>query len=74
MINFIVTFTKIFLFIFKSKKSLICEIALLKKEIEILKRKKRTLTKHYDRLFFTILNKVANIKGSYLNSKTRNSP
>jgi hypothetical protein len=42
----------------------VCEIALLKKEIEILKRniKKRTFTNHFDRLFFTILNKVANIK------------
>ena len=64
MLNFIVTFTKIFLSIFKSKKSLICEIALLKKEIEILKRKrkKRTLTNHYYRLFFTLLNMLTNIK------------
>jgi len=37
---------------------------MLKKEIEILKRKckKRIITNHFDRLFFTILNKVANIK------------
>jgi hypothetical protein len=36
----------------------------LKKEIEILKRKrkKRVVTNHFDRLFFVILNKIANIK------------
>jgi hypothetical protein len=64
MINLIVAFTSIFLSIFKSKKFLICEIALLKKDVEILKRKKkkRTLTNHFDRLFFVILNKIANIK------------
>jgi hypothetical protein len=64
MINLIVAFTNIFLSIFKSKKSLICEIALLKKEIEILKRKrkKRALTNHFDRLFFVFLNKITNIK------------
>ena len=64
MINLMVAFTNIFISIFKSKKSLICEIALLKKEIEILKRKrkKRTLTNHFDGLFFVILNKIANIK------------
>ena len=64
MINLISTFIKIILCIFKSKRILVCEIALLKKEIEILtrKRKKRIITNHFDRLFFTILNKVANIK------------
>jgi hypothetical protein len=64
MIKFIVSFSNIFLSIYKSKKSLICEIALLKKEIEILKRKrkKRVLTNHFDRLFFVILNKITNIK------------
>ena len=64
MIKFIISFSNIFLSIYKSKKSLICEIALLKKEIEILKRKrkKRVLTNHFDRLFFVILNKITNIK------------
>jgi hypothetical protein len=64
MTAFLINFTNLFLKLFKSKKSLVCEIALLKKEIEILKRniKKRTFTNHFDRLFFTILNKVANIK------------
>ena len=41
MINLISTFIKIILCIFKSKRFLICEIALLKKEIEILKTKAR---------------------------------
>ena len=51
-------------FNFKSKRNLVCEIAMLKKEIEILKRKrkKRIITNHFDRLFFIILNKVTNIK------------
>jgi hypothetical protein len=53
MTTFFINFTKLFLKLFKSKKSLVCEIALLKKEIEILKRniKKRTFTNHFDRLF-----------------------
>jgi hypothetical protein len=66
MINFICSFTKIILGIFKSKRFLICEIAMLKKEIEILKRKhkKKIITNHFDRLFFIILNKMANINCS----------
>jgi hypothetical protein len=52
------------LLIFKSKRNLVCEVALLKKEIEILKRKrkKRTITNHFDRLFFVVLNRIAYIK------------
>ena len=64
MINFICTFIKIIISIFKSKRFLVCEIALLKKEIEILKRKrkKRIITNRFDRLFFVILNRIGNIK------------
>ena len=64
MVNFLCTLIKITLSIFKSKRNLVCEIVLLKKEIEILKRKrkKRVITNHFDRLFFIILTKVANIK------------
>ena len=65
MINFFYSITKLLLSIFRSKKYLICEIALLKKEIEILKRKnavKRVVTNHFDRLFIIGLNKVLSIK------------
>ncbi len=65
MLNFFFSITKVFLSIFCTKKSLICEIALLKKEIEILKRKnggKRVVTNHFDRLFIVGLNKILSIK------------
>ena len=65
MLNFFLSIIKLFLSIFRAKKSLICEIALLKKELEILKRKsagKRVVTNHFDRLFIIILNKATNIK------------
>lgn len=54
MINFFISIIKLFLSTFKSKNMLICENALLKKEIEILRRKisgKRVFTSHFDRLF-----------------------
>ena len=65
MLNFFFSITKLFLSIFRSKKSLTCEIALLKKEIEILKRKnagKKVVTNHFDRLFIVGLNKILSIK------------
>ena len=65
MINFLFSITKLLFCLFQSKKSLVCENVLLKKEIEILKRKtsgKRIFTSHFDRLFIIILNKTANIK------------
>ena len=64
MLNFFFSITKLFLSFFQLKKTLICEIALLKKEIEILKRrnnKKRIVTNHFDRLFVG-LNKIISIK------------
>ena len=64
MINLLCSLIKIILCIFKSKRILVCEIALLKKEIEILKRKRKKgiKTNCFDRLFFVILNKIGNIK------------
>ncbi|MGD9202139.1 MAG: integrase core domain-containing protein [Chitinispirillia bacterium] len=64
MINFLYSIIKIILLIVKPKRKVICEIALLKKEIEILrrKRKKRINTNQFDRLFFLILNRIASIK------------
>jgi hypothetical protein len=49
----------------KSKKKLIIQICLHKKELEILKRqnqKKRLKFQHYDRIIFSVLNKIGNIK------------
>ena len=51
--------------LFKSKKELIIQLHVHKKEIEILKRlnqKKRIKIKHYDRVIFSILNRIASIK------------
>ena len=51
--------------LFKSKKELIVQIQLHKKEIEILdrqNRKKRLKILHCDRLIFSILNRIGNIK------------
>ena len=64
MLNFICNLINIILLIFKSKRNLVCEVALLKKEIEILKRKrkKRIITNHFDRLFFVVINRIAYIK------------
>ena len=64
MFNLLCSCIKIILSIFKTKRFLICEIAMLKKEIEILKRKqkKKVNTNCFDRLFFVILHKIANIK------------
>ncbi len=49
MINFMLSFAGLFFNVFQSKKSLICEIEMLKKELQILKRKamkKRISTTH----------------------------
>ncbi len=65
MINFILTFARLFFSVFQSKKMLICENAMLKKELQILRRKiktKRIITTDKDRIFFTLLNIIANIK------------
>ena len=51
--------------LFKSKKELIIQICLHKKELEILKRqnqKKRLKFYHCDRIIFSILNRIGNIK------------
>jgi putative transposase len=51
--------------LFKSKKELIVQIQLHKKELEILKRrykKKRPKLQHVDRIIFSILYKIDNIK------------
>jgi len=64
MIGLLSFFIKLFSYLFQSKKSLICQVALMRKEIEILKRGKsgkRITTKRSDRIFFVALNKVASV-------------
>jgi hypothetical protein len=51
--------------LFKSKKELIIQSCLQKKEIEILRRqnhKKRLNLNHSDRIIFSVLNRIGNIK------------
>lgn len=53
----------IFFSIFKSKKQLIIQLAVAKKEIEILKRRNKHIkTKLKDRLLFLLLSSAADIK------------
>ena len=65
MIKLLIILAQLIFNIFKSKKSLICENAMLKKELQILKRgitKKRIFTTYKDRLFFTLLQNISSIK------------
>ena len=65
MPTFLLTFVRLFFNLFKSKKLLVCEIAMLKTELQILKRKvklKRIITTDKDRIFFALLQIIANIK------------
>ncbi len=66
MITLFLTFSKLFFNLCTSKKLLICENAMLKKELQILQRKEtmkaKICTSHQDRMFFTFLQVVANIK------------
>ena len=64
MLSFLTFLFKVFLSVVKSKKELIVQIQLHKKEIEILKRqnKKRLKLQHFDRVIFSILSKITNIK------------
>jgi hypothetical protein len=71
MIGFLTLLLKLFFCLFQSKKHLVGEIALLRKELEILKRRKtgkRIIVMPSDRVFFTILNKAADIRD--LNAQT----
>ena len=62
----IITFLfRVILNLIKSKKELIVQICLHKKEIEILERqnqKKRLKIQHCDRIILSILNRIGNIK------------
>ena len=65
MIAFFATLLRLFFQAFRSKRNVLSENALLKKENEILLRKvgnKRVRFSFYDKLFFVVLNKAADIK------------
>jgi transposase InsO family protein len=65
MIAFFATLLCLFFQAFRSKRNVLSENALLKKENEILLRKvgnKRVRFSFYDKLFFVVLNKAADIK------------
>ena len=64
MLSFLTFLFKAILCVFKSKRELIIQIQLHKKEIEILKRqkKKRLRLNHFDRVIFSILGRIGNIK------------
>jgi hypothetical protein len=55
----------------KSNKNLLLQVCLYRKELEILKRqnqKKRLQIQYSDRIIFSILNKIGNIKDMLPNS------
>ena len=65
MIPFFTTVLRLFLQAFRSKRNILTENALLKKENEILARKmgkKRVHFNRFDKLFFVVLNGAADIK------------
>jgi len=65
MIQFLASILRFFLKGFQSKSIILCENALLKKENEILLRTRRKQRVHfniYDKVFFVVLNKTAEIK------------
>ena len=65
MVLFLASLLRCFLNVFSSRKSILSENAVLKKENEILLRKvgkKRVHFDFYDRFFFVVLNRAAEIK------------
>jgi hypothetical protein len=65
MIAFFTTLVRLFLQAFRSKRNILTENALLKKENEILARKmgkKRVHFDFYDKLFLVVLHRAADIK------------
>jgi putative transposase len=65
MVAFFSTLLRLFFYVFRSKRTIISEIALLKKENEILLRgfgKKRVQFGFDDEFFLVVLNKAADIK------------
>ena len=65
MFSFLSFILRILFNLFKSKRQLLTRISILEKELEIYKRKqvnKRLKIKQIDRIIFSLLNKILNIK------------
>jgi hypothetical protein len=65
MVAFFSTLLRLFFHVFRSRRTILSEIALVKKENEILLRKMGKKKVHfgfYDRLFLVVLNKASDIK------------
>jgi len=65
MVTFFASLLRLFLQIFRSKRTIVSEIALVRKENEILLRRlgrKRVAFGFYDKLFIVVLNRAADIK------------
>jgi hypothetical protein len=65
MIGFPAFLLKLLFCLFRSKKHLVSEVALLRKELEILKRRtsgKQIMIRHSDRIFLVALNKASGIR------------
>ncbi len=65
MVAFFSTLLRLFFQVFRSRRTILSEIALLKKENEILLRKMGKKKVHfgfYDKLFLVVLNRAADIK------------
>jgi len=66
MVAFFSTLLRLFFQVFRSRRTILSEFALIKKENEILLRKigkKRAHFNFYDKLFLVVLNRAADIKG-----------
>ena len=65
MFSVLIFLTRAIFNLFRSKKNLLFQLCLLKKEIEILKRqnqKRKLIFKNSDRIVFAVMNKVNDIK------------
>jgi hypothetical protein len=65
MVHFFASLLRLFFRVFRSRSTIVSEIALLRKENEILLRrvgKQRVHFSFYDKLFVVVLNRAADIK------------
>ena len=65
MVTLFASLLRLFLQVFRSKRTIVSEIALVRKENEILLRRlgmKRVAFGFYDKLFLVVLNRAADIK------------
>jgi hypothetical protein len=66
MLKFLTFIINLFLNLFKSKRELIIKVTILEKQLEILNRRnnKQVKTQKSDRIIFSILDQILNIKDS----------